>query len=73
LAGIEASPPDLVIATLSASRLEGWTLCCRLRTSSIEELHAIPVLILSTDTTGPDAAQITARLGGNGLLFYVNR
>src|ERR1035441_4714930 len=70
LAGIEASPPDLVIATLSATRLEGWTLCCRLRASSIEALHAIPVLILAADMTGPDAAQITAKLGGNGLLPY---
>jgi|GEM_PF-508833 len=70
MAGMEASPPGLVIATLSAPRLEGWTLCCRLRSSGREDLHAIPVLILSADMTGAEAVQITAELGGNGLLPY---
>ncbi len=70
MAGMEASPPGLVIAMLSAPRLEGWALCRRLRSSACEYLHAIPVLILSADMPGAEAVQITTELGGNGLLPY---
>jgi two-component system, cell cycle sensor histidine kinase and response regulator CckA len=70
LPALEAAPPDLVIAFHSAPRLEGWALCRLLRSAGHAALNTVPVLLMSADMTGVEAAQITGELGGNGLLPY---
>ncbi len=70
MACLESALPGLLIASVSAPRLEGWALCHRLRGSSREVLRRIPVLILSDRLNDAEAAAITSGLGGSGLLAW---
>jgi len=65
LSGIKKDRPDLIISEVLVSKLDGFSICARLR--SDESLKNIPLVFLS-DSTAPEHSTKALQLGAEDFL-----